>query len=106
MSTNNSTTPKINDTTTPKINDSTTTPGLIIVILPKPSILLPQRHPTQDLDKEHLIPIVNAEIEETDMVNDPDYDPDKEHDLDNYMWFGAGDADCSDQERYDQGEIE
>ncbi|CAG8839946.1 32612_t:CDS:2, partial [Gigaspora margarita] len=48
------------------------------------------------LDKEHLIPIVNAEIEETDIVNDPDHDPDKEHDLDNYMWFGAGDADCSD----------
>ncbi|CAG8495993.1 12944_t:CDS:2, partial [Gigaspora rosea] len=48
------------------------------------------------LNKEHLIPIVNAEIEEIDM----------EHDLDNYMWFGAGDADCSDQERYDQGEIE
>ncbi|CAG8836318.1 17735_t:CDS:2, partial [Gigaspora margarita] len=55
-------------------------PGLIIVILPKPSILPPQHHPTQDLDKEYLIPIINAEIEETDM-------------------FGAGDADCSDQER-------
>ncbi|CAG8853626.1 15223_t:CDS:2, partial [Gigaspora margarita] len=26
--------------------------------------------------------------------DDPNYDPDKEHDLDNYMWFGAGDADC------------
>ncbi|CAG8857006.1 36565_t:CDS:2, partial [Gigaspora margarita] len=39
------------------------------------------------LDKEHLIPIVNTKIEETDM------NPDKEHDLDNYMWFGAGDAD-------------
>ncbi|KAF0355700.1 hypothetical protein F8M41_014844 [Gigaspora margarita] len=38
--------------------------------------------------------------------NDPDYGPNKEHDLDNYMWFGADDADCSDQERYDQGEIE
>ncbi|CAG8852928.1 32660_t:CDS:1, partial [Gigaspora margarita] len=41
--------------------------GLIVVILPNPSILPPQRHPTQDLDKEHLILIVNAEIEETDM---------------------------------------
>ncbi|KAF0469872.1 hypothetical protein F8M41_025471 [Gigaspora margarita] len=77
-------------------------PGLIIVT----PILLPQHHPTQDLDKEHLIPIVNTEIEETDMVNDLDYDSDKEHDLDNYMWFGASDADCSNQERYDQDEIE
>ncbi|CAG8801419.1 8057_t:CDS:2, partial [Gigaspora rosea] len=25
--------------------------------------------------------------------DDLDYDLDKEHDLDNYMWFGAGDAD-------------
>ncbi|CAG8845336.1 44693_t:CDS:2 [Gigaspora margarita] len=106
MSTNDSTTPKTNDTTTPKINDSTTTLGLIIVILPKSSILPPQPHSTQDLDKKYLIPIVYTEIEETDMVNDLDYDPDKEHNLDNYMWFGAGDTDCSDQERYDRGEIE
>ncbi|KAF0455828.1 hypothetical protein F8M41_001395 [Gigaspora margarita] len=86
MSTNDSTTPKTNDTTILKINDSTTTPGLMIVVLPKQFILPPQRHPTQDLDKEHLIPIVNAEIEETDM-------------------FGAGDADCSNQKRYNRDEI-
>ncbi|CAG8822699.1 38775_t:CDS:2, partial [Gigaspora margarita] len=92
MSTNDSTTPKTNDTTIPKINDSTTIPGLIIVILPKPFILLPQPHSIQDLDKKHLIPIINSEIEETDIVNDPDYDPDKEHDLGNYIWFGASDA--------------
>ncbi|CAG8698650.1 2577_t:CDS:2, partial [Gigaspora rosea] len=56
---------------------------------PTPSILPPQHHPTQDLDKEP-ISIVNAEIEETDM----------KHDLeDNYMWFGAGDADCSGEDR-------
>ncbi|KAF0409287.1 hypothetical protein F8M41_008398 [Gigaspora margarita] len=108
MSTNDSTTPKTNDTTTPRLMIAPPPPGLIVVMLPKPSILPPQCHPTQDLDKEHLIPTANAEIEETDMVNDPDYDPDKEHDLDNYMWFGASDtdADCSDQERYDRGEIE
>ncbi|CAG8821008.1 32803_t:CDS:2, partial [Gigaspora margarita] len=53
-----------NDNTTPKTNDK-----LIIVILPIPSILPSQHHPTQDLDKEHLILIINAEIEETDMIS-------------------------------------
>ncbi|CAG8836648.1 33459_t:CDS:2, partial [Gigaspora margarita] len=81
-------------------------PGLIIVTFPIPYILSPQYHPIQDLAKEHLIPIVNPEIEETDMVNDPDYDPDEEHDLDNYMWYGDGaSGNCSDQERYNNGEI-
>ncbi|CAG8853741.1 28325_t:CDS:2, partial [Gigaspora margarita] len=101
ISTNDSTTPKTNDTTTPKINDSIPPPEPIIIILPKPFILPPQCHSTQDLDKKHLIPIINTKIEETDIVNNPDYDPNKEHDLDNYMWFGAGNADCSDQEKYD-----
>ena len=53
----------------PRLTIAPPPPGLIIVILPKPSILPPQRYPTQDLDKEHLIPIINAEIEETDMVS-------------------------------------
>ncbi|KAF0430487.1 hypothetical protein F8M41_005535 [Gigaspora margarita] len=87
MSTNDSTTPKTNDTTTPKINDSTTTPRTNNSNTPKTVYLATSTPPTQDLDKEHLIPTANAEIEETDM-------------------FGAGDADCSDQERYDRGEIE
>ncbi|CAG8816373.1 17158_t:CDS:2, partial [Gigaspora margarita] len=73
----------------PRLTIAPPPPELIIVILPKPSILPPQHHPTQDLDKEHLILIINAEIEATDIVNDPDYDPDKEYNLDNYMWFGA-----------------
>ncbi|CAG8842876.1 23053_t:CDS:2, partial [Gigaspora margarita] len=92
MSTNNSTTPRPTIPPLPRLTIAPLPLGLIIVILPNLFILPPQRHPTQDLNKEHLIPIVNAEIEETDMVNDPGYDPDKEHDLDNYMWFGASDA--------------
>ncbi|CAG8834814.1 15240_t:CDS:2, partial [Gigaspora margarita] len=47
--------------------DTPPPPGLIIVILPKLFIMPPQCYPTQNLDKEHLIPIINAEIEETDM---------------------------------------
>ncbi|CAG8856381.1 19011_t:CDS:2, partial [Gigaspora margarita] len=77
----------------PKLTIAPPPLGLIMVILPKPFILPPQYHPTQDLDKEHLILIVNTKIEKTDIVNNSDYDPDKEHDLDNYMWFGASDAD-------------
>ncbi|KAF0443233.1 hypothetical protein F8M41_003587 [Gigaspora margarita] len=39
--------------------------------------------------------------------DNPDYDPDEEHDLDNYMWYGDGaSGDCSDQERYNNGKIE
>ncbi|CAG8848679.1 22800_t:CDS:2, partial [Gigaspora margarita] len=84
----------------PKLTIAPPPPELIIVILPKLFILPPQCHPTQDLDKEYLISIINTEIEETDIVNNLNYDPDKEHDLDNYMWVGASDADCSDQKRY------
>ncbi|CAG8846764.1 46488_t:CDS:2, partial [Gigaspora margarita] len=96
-----------NITTIPKTKNNTTaitnvtTSGLIIVTFPILSILSSQYHPIQDLAKEHLIPIVNAEIEETVMANDPDYDPNKEHDLDNYIWYRDGaSSDCSDQERY------
>ncbi|CAG8767128.1 24232_t:CDS:2 [Gigaspora margarita] len=78
--------------------------GLIIVTFPSSSILSHQHCPIQDLAKEHQILIVGEEIEETDMVNDPDYDPDEEHYLDNYMWYGDGAS--SDQERYNNGEIE
>ncbi|CAG8854783.1 26586_t:CDS:1, partial [Gigaspora margarita] len=52
----------------PRLTIAPPPPGLIIVILPKLFILPPQHYPTQDLDKENLILIVNAEIEETDMV--------------------------------------
>ncbi|CAG8857333.1 18485_t:CDS:1, partial [Gigaspora margarita] len=67
MSTNDSTTPRPIIPPPPRLTISSPPPELIIVIHPKPFILPPQCHPTQDLDKEHLIPIVNAEIEETDM---------------------------------------
>ncbi|CAG8696788.1 15676_t:CDS:2 [Cetraspora pellucida] len=37
---------------------------------------------------------------------DPEYDSDKRHDLDNYMWYGnSASDDCSNQERYNNGEI-
>ncbi|CAG8832353.1 20133_t:CDS:2, partial [Gigaspora margarita] len=58
---------KTNNTTTSRLTIAPPPLGLIIEILPNPSILLSQHHPTQDLDKEHLILIVNAEIEKTDM---------------------------------------
>src|SRR5690242_7495325 len=95
---------------------------LIIITFPIPSILSSQYHPIQDLAKEHLILIVNAEIEKTDMVSkiyiyfkskkikyslilcinldNSDFDSNKKHDLDNYMCYGdSASGDCSDQER-------
>ncbi|CAG8771833.1 17235_t:CDS:2 [Gigaspora margarita] len=41
----------------------------------------PQHRPIQDRAKEHLVLIVNAEVGEIDMVNDPDYDPEEDDDF-------------------------
>ncbi|CAG8846335.1 22883_t:CDS:2, partial [Gigaspora margarita] len=83
--TNDSTTMSNNTTTTSITNDNNPSETYYAPILPNP-------RPRQRIFNSNRQRI----IEETDM----------EHDLDNYIWFGAGDADCSDQKRYDQGKIE
>ncbi|CAG8839123.1 30115_t:CDS:2, partial [Gigaspora margarita] len=85
------TTPKINDTTTPKINDSTTTPRTNNSNTSKTVYLatsmLPNPRPRQrTFNSNHQC------RNRRNRYDDPNYDPNKEHNLDNYIWLGAGDA--------------
>ncbi|CAG8854845.1 18382_t:CDS:2, partial [Gigaspora margarita] len=83
--------PKTNDITTPKINDSTTTPRTNNSNTPK-TVYLATSTPPNPRPRQRIFNSNCQRKNRRNRYDDLDYDPNKEHDLDNYMWFGAGDA--------------